>query len=78
MSLPLHPAVPAKIHLLQKRRLAIRHAQFLCARYEQTKECAIAWDYVDDITQAIHKLDKRVIECSESPIDNDAIHVERM
>ena len=76
MSLPLY--MPARIHLLQKRRLAIRHAQFLCARYEKTKECTIAWDYVDDITKAIHKLDERVIECLETPIDKDALHVDHI
>lgn len=65
MSLPLY--MPAKVHLLQKRRLAIQHAQMLCGlRPEKSKECAVAWDYVDDISKAIHKLDRRAITCEET------------
>jgi hypothetical protein len=68
----MYPGVPARIHLLQKRRLAIRHAQFLCARHEKTKECKVAWDYVEDITKAIHKLDERsehAIRVIETPFN---------
>ena len=82
MSLPLY--MPAKVHLLQKRRLAIQHAQLLCARYEKTKECEVAWDYVDDLSKAIHKLDERVITCEETELlkkvsreEEDARRVER-
>jgi len=83
MSLPLY--APAKIHLLQKRRLAIQHAQLLCGlRPEKSRECTVAWDYVDDLSKAIHKLDKRVITCEETEFlknvsrkEEDARRVER-
>ena len=83
MGLPLY--MPAKIHLLQKRRLAIQHAQLLCGlRPEKTNECQVAWSYVDDLSKAIHKLDERSITVEETELmkkvertEDDARRVER-
>lgn len=48
--------LPAKIHLIHKRRVAIHRAQYVCSDTKKTKEdCKVAWDEVEELTKAIHK-----------------------
>ena len=37
-----------------KLKQAIDHAKSLCLNFEDTKECRIAWDEVNDLTRALH------------------------
>ena len=37
-----------------KLKKAIEHAQNLCLNFEDTKECRVAWDEVNDLTRALH------------------------
>ena len=37
-----------------KLKQAIEHAQNLCTNFEDTPECRIAWDEVNDLTRALH------------------------
>lgn len=37
-----------------KLKKAIEHAQNLCFNFEDTKECRVAWDEVNDLTRALH------------------------
>ena len=37
-----------------KLKKAIDHAKSLCHNFEDTKECHIAWDEVNDLTRALH------------------------
>lgn len=53
MAFPLRPIVP--IILERKLRESIRHANLICPGYEDTKECRVAWDRVEDIQKAINK-----------------------
>ena len=53
MSFPIRPIVP--IILEKKLRESIRHAKLICPGYEDTKECRVAWDRVEDIQKAINK-----------------------
>ena len=43
-----------KSHIRYKLKKAIDHAKSLCLNFEDTKECRIAWDEVNDLTRALH------------------------
>lgn len=43
-----------KGHIRYKLKQAIEHAQNLCRNFEDTKECRVAWDEVNDLTRALH------------------------
>ncbi len=53
------PIVP--VFLEKKLRESIKHAKLICPGYEDTKECRIAWDRVEDIQKAINK--KKDVQC---------------
>ena len=37
-----------------KLKKAIDHAKNLCQNFEDTTECRVAWDEVNDLTRALH------------------------
>jgi hypothetical protein len=43
-----------KGHIRYKLKQAIDHAQNLCLNFEDTKECRVAWDEVNELTRALH------------------------
>lgn len=43
-----------KGQIRSKLKNAIKHAQNLCFNFEDTKECHIAWDEVNELTRALH------------------------
>ena len=43
-----------KGHIRYKLKQAIQHAQSLCLNFEDTKECRVAWDEVNELTRALH------------------------
>lgn len=46
---------PRKKGLIRyKLKQAIQHAQSLCLNFEDTKECRVAWDEVNELTRALH------------------------
>ena len=47
--------IPVTVYLERKLRDSIRHAKLICPGHEDTRECKLAWDRVDDIQRAIHK-----------------------
>lgn len=47
------PTVP--VVLQKKLRESIKHAQLICPGHEDTIQCKLAWDRVEDIQKAIHK-----------------------
>ena len=51
--------IPVLVHLERKLRDNIRHAKLVCHGYEDTRECILAWDRVEDIQKAIHKKKER-------------------
>ena len=48
------PSPRKKGHIRYKLKKAIDHAKSLCLNFEDTKECRIAWDEVNDLTRALH------------------------
>ena len=53
MLISMVPVVP--VILERKLRESIRHAKLICIGHEDTKECKIAWDRVEDIQKGIRK-----------------------
>ena len=43
-----------KGQIRSKLKNAIQHAQNLCFNFEDTKECHVAWDEVNELTRALH------------------------
>ena len=43
-----------KGYIRYKLKQAIDHAKNLCLNFEDTKECRVAWDEVNDLTRALH------------------------
>lgn len=48
------PSPRKKGYIRYKLKQAIDHAHSLCLNFEDTKECRIAWDEVNDLTRALH------------------------
>jgi hypothetical protein len=48
------PSPRKKGYIRYKLKQAIDHAQSLCLNFEDTKECRVAWDEVNDLTRALH------------------------
>lgn len=56
------------IPFLQKKlRDGIKHASLICHNHEDTRECKLAWDRVEDIQKAINK--KKNTESKSIPGD---------
>jgi hypothetical protein len=63
-----------KAQIRHKLKQAIEHAQLLCQNFEDTKECRVAWDEVNDLTHALHnqvppELDRERSELSKREYD---------
>ena len=43
-----------KTYIRYKLKKAIEHAQTVCFHFEDSVECRIAWDEVNDLTRALH------------------------
>jgi hypothetical protein len=54
ISCTAQPSPRKKGHIRYKLKQAIEHAKSLCLNFEDTKECRIAWDEVNDLTRALH------------------------
>jgi hypothetical protein len=48
-------SIPVTVYLERKLRDNIRRAKLVCHGFEDTRECKLAWDRVDDIQKAINK-----------------------
>lgn len=68
LSRPVPPPPSRRIQIRHKLKQAINHAQFLCPNFEDTIECRIAWDTVNDLTRALHN--QRPVE---PPVDDDEL-----
>ena len=49
------PQPSRRVQIRHKLKNAIDHAQVLCPNFEDTIECRIAWDTVNELTCALHK-----------------------
>jgi hypothetical protein len=61
------PFVPTLVYLERKLRDNIKHAKLICHGHEDTRECKIAWDRVEDIQKGIHKKKDKDRDASLDP-----------
>ena len=54
VSCTAQPSPRKKGQIRYKLKKAIDHAKSLCLNFEDTNECRIAWDEVNDLTRALH------------------------
>lgn len=52
-------SIPVTVYLERKLRDNIRHAKLVCHGFEDTRECQLAWDRVEDVQKAIHKVKEK-------------------
>jgi hypothetical protein len=62
------PSPRKKGQIRYKLKQAIEHAQSLCLNFEDTKECRVAWDEVNDLTRALHNQTPQPSETERSEI----------
>lgn len=51
---PPAPKPKKSIQIAKKLKKAIEHASLICVNYEDTKECGIAWDQVEELSAALN------------------------
>ena len=66
------PQPPKKVQL-RKRHLeeAIRHANMICRNFEDTAECKVAWDVVEELSAAEHVIRVREKERMRAMYNDD-------
>lgn len=57
-----------KVQIRYKLKRAVEHAQNLCLNFEDTKECRIAWDEVQDLSHALYNQKPDVKEPERSEL----------
>lgn len=50
-----NPDRPRSRTLTKKLRGAIDHARLLCENHEDTRECQVAWDQVEELSRTLHR-----------------------
>ena len=52
---PIPPPKPKKsVQIARKLKQAINHASLICINHEDTKECGVAWDQVEELSAALN------------------------
>lgn len=52
---PIPPPKPKKsVQIAKKLKQAINHASLICINHEDTKECGVAWDQVEELSAALN------------------------
>ena len=57
---PQRPKPKKSVKIAKQLNQAIEHANLICANYEDTKECGVAWDQVEELSAALN--DARIVE----------------
>jgi len=51
---PHQPKPKKSVQLSKKLKQAINHASLICINHEDTKECGVAWDQVEELSAALN------------------------
>ena len=51
---PQRPKPKKSVKIAKQLNQAIEHANLICANYEDTKECGVAWDQVEELSAALN------------------------
>ena len=57
---PQRPKPKKSVQLAKKLKQAIDHASLICVNYEDTKECGVAWDQVEELSAALNDVIMKV------------------
>jgi len=49
-----HPKPKKSQQISKKLKRAIEHAKLICVNFEDTKECGVAWDQVEELSAALN------------------------
>lgn len=69
------PNKPKRSKALGKKLYeAIQHAKLICTNYEDTRECSVAWDQVDELAKAFRhethvEIEQAILEARNDPWD---------
>lgn len=71
VSIPPPPSQPPRRKFVKKQQVkrAIEHAQLLCLNFEDTAECRVAWDTVEELSRAYSNQKERATDDDD---DDDA------
>ena len=62
---PHHPKPKKSVQLARKLKQAINHASLICINHEDTKECGVAWDQVEELSAALNDALTESIQAEE-------------
>ena len=51
---PQRPKTKKSVKISKQLNRAIEHAILICANHEDTKECGVAWDQVEELSAALN------------------------
>jgi hypothetical protein len=51
---PQRPKVKKSVKISKQLNQAIQHATLICTNHEDTKECGVAWDQVEELSAALN------------------------
>ena len=51
---PQRPKTKKSVQISKKLKQAIEHASLICVNHEDTKECGVAWDQVEELSAALN------------------------
>lgn len=51
---PQRPKPKKSVQIAKKLKQAIEHASLICVNHEDTKECGVAWDQVEELSAALN------------------------
>jgi hypothetical protein len=51
---PYQPKPKKSVQIAKKLKQAINHASLICINHEDTKECGVAWDQVEELSAALN------------------------
>lgn len=69
----LATTIPPIVFLERKLRDSIRHAKLICHGHEDTVECRLAWDRVDDIQRGINRKKTKLPPPGADQCDQDPL-----
>lgn len=62
---PNQPKPKKSVQLARKLKQAINHASLICINHEDTKECGVAWDQVEELSAALNDALTAAIQAEE-------------
>lgn len=62
---PYQPKPKKSVQIAKKLKQAINHASLICINHEDTKECGVAWDQVEELSAALNDALTESIQAEE-------------